>query len=390
MFSPQESAFMFRALSLAERGRGRVEPNPMVGCVLVGHDGQVLAEGYHHRFGGRHAETEALHAAQKRQRCTNGATAFVTLEPCCHYGKQPPCTEALIRAGIKRVVVPLADPFPRVAGGGIKALQQAGVQVDVGCEEAAARHLMAPWLKRVVHGRPWVIAKWAQSLDGRLSTPWGDSQWISGEAARKEAHRLRGLCDAVIVGAETLRQDNPLLLPRLVRPRRIPTRVVVSASLDLPLRAKLFHTVADGPVEVWTTQAAFDRRREVCRRLEKLGVRVLAVGKGQTLRGRDLQQLLSGVSVPHLSPRARGREWNNVLLEGGGSLQGAFFDTFLIDEIAIFMSDILIGGHSPTLGRGLALASAGHRRLADCPRVEKLSARKIGTDWMFTGRIRVP
>ena len=179
---------MTRALALAARGQGLVEPNPMVGCVIARGD-QALAEGWHGRFGGPHAEIEALRVAGS---AAAGATLYVTLEPCCHYGKTPPCTAAVIAAGLRRVVVAQADPFPQVAGGGLAQLRAAGLQVELGLGEPAARRLNAPYLKLVTSGRPWLIAKWAMTLDGKIATRTGSSQWISGAAARATVHQLRG------------------------------------------------------------------------------------------------------------------------------------------------------------------------------------------------------
>ena len=202
-------------MALAVRGQGAVEPNPMVGCVLV-RGGRVVGEGWHKRFGGPHAEVEALRAAGRAAR---GATAYVSLEPCCHFGKTPPCTDALIAAGVSRVVAAMRDPFPKVRGRGRRLLEAAGIKVGMGLCEAEAMRLNAPYLKRQRTGRPWVILKWAQSVDGRIATRTGDSKWISSEDSRAQAHDLRGRVDAVIVGVGTVRADDPLLTCRHGRPR---------------------------------------------------------------------------------------------------------------------------------------------------------------------------
>src|SRR5262245_56892479 len=211
MVSAADSHWMLRALDLARRGQGFVEPNPMVGCVIV-RDGQVVGEGWHQRFGGEHAEIEALVAAGKQ---AAGGTRYVTLEPCCHYGKTPPCTEAIIPAGIKRVVAAMRDPYPKVAGGGVRQLEGAGIAVEVGLHEAEARELNAPYLKLLQAGRPWVIAKWAMTLDGKIATRSGYSQWISSDASRAIAHELRGRVDAILIGRRTAQIDDPLLTARL-------------------------------------------------------------------------------------------------------------------------------------------------------------------------------
>ena len=212
-----DALFMGRALELAARGQGFVEPNPMVGCVIV-KNGGVVGEGWHRKFGGPHAEIEALRSAGNQAR---GATAYVTLEPCAHHGKTPPCAEALIAAGIARVICSQRDPFEKVSGRGIAALEAAGISVTVGVMEADARRLNAPYLKLVQTGRPWVIAKWAMTLDGKIATATGDSRWISGEASRAVVQQLRGRMDAIIVGHGTAVRDDPLLIARR-RERELP------------------------------------------------------------------------------------------------------------------------------------------------------------------------
>src|SRR5919197_3355884 len=213
--SASDLDWMSRALELAERGRGFVEPNPLVGAVVV-RDGRVVGEGWHRRYGEAHAEVNALAAAGEAAR---GATLYVTLEPCCHHGKTPPCTDAVLRAGVRRVVAAMADPFPQVAGQGVAQLRAAGVEVEVGVCEREARELNAPYLTLLAEGRPYVHAKWAMSLDGKIATRGGDSRWISGPASREVVHRLRGRVDAILVGAGTVRADDPLLTARPLGPR---------------------------------------------------------------------------------------------------------------------------------------------------------------------------
>src|SRR5665213_509031 len=210
-----DETWMRRALELAERGRGWVEPNPLVGAVVV-RDGQIVSEGWHQRYGEAHAEVNALATAGEAAR---GATLYVTLEPCCHQGKTPPCTDAILRAGVGRVVAAMSDPFPAVAGKGADLLCAAGVPVDFGIEEAAARRLNAPYLTLLAIGQPYVHAKWAMTLDGKIATRTGDSKWISNEASRHLAHKLRGRMDAVIVGVGTAIADDPQLTARPPGPR---------------------------------------------------------------------------------------------------------------------------------------------------------------------------
>ncbi len=254
--SSEERQWMHRALKLAAQGQGWVEPNPMVGCVIV-KAGQLISEGYHRRFGGPHAEVDAIGRASDSEQLV-GSTAYVTLEPCCHFGKTPPCVDALIAARVKRVVAAMGDPFAQVSGLGFKKLQAAGIEVQVGVCQDEANQLNAPYLKRLRTGRPFVIAKWAMSIDGKIATRTGDSQWISGEASRAEVHRLRGLVDAVIVGGGTALADDPTLTARPPGPRQPARLVVLGHRLPRP-DAKLFQDAADGPVILVRSQAIADQ-----------------------------------------------------------------------------------------------------------------------------------
>ena len=232
---------MRHALTLAARGRGFVEPNPMVGAVVLDAAGQVAGEGWHRRFGEAHAEVHAFAQAGEKAR---GGTLVVTLEPCCHHGKTPPCTDAVLKSGVRRVVIAMADPFPKVAGGGVKILRDAGLDVTVGLCGPEAERLNAPYRKLLRTGRPWVHLKWAMTLDGKIATASGDSKWISGEESRGTVHALRGRVDAVIVGRGTVVLDDPLLTARPPGPR-VATRVVLSASGDLPATGQLRDTAGE-------------------------------------------------------------------------------------------------------------------------------------------------
>ncbi|MCH2222645.1 MAG: bifunctional diaminohydroxyphosphoribosylaminopyrimidine deaminase/5-amino-6-(5-phosphoribosylamino)uracil reductase RibD, partial [Dechloromonas sp.] len=236
---------MSRAFELARQGLGHVEPNPMVGCVIVLR-GEIVGEGWHRRFGGPHAEVAAIAAAGKNAR---QATAFVSLEPCCFTGQTPPCTGALIDAGVAKVVIGCCDPNPKVAGGGVAQLRAAGIEVIVGLLEEEARQLIAPFSKLVTRKRPWVIAKWAMTLDGKLATRAGASQWISGEASRTVVHQLRGRVDAILAGRGTAILDDPLLTARPPGPR-IATRVVLDTQASLSCESRLMQTIDQAPVVV--------------------------------------------------------------------------------------------------------------------------------------------
>ncbi len=368
----QDIELMGRAMALARRGLGRVEPNPMVGCVVVRGD-RILGEGYHRKFGGKHAEIEALDRCEGPAR---GATVYVTLEPCCHHGKTPPCTDALIAAGVRRVVAAMRDPFAAVAGRGFARLRRAGIEVSVGLCGEQARRLNAAYLKLRTEGRPWVILKWAQSLDGKIATRTGDSKWISSVEARREAHRLRGRVDAVIVGSGTARVDDPMLTCRHVRARRTASRIVVTGGLRIDPRCQLVRKAEQVPTIVATTRAAMRRHARVVDVLREAGCEVLGVG---STRGR--------VSLVGVLDELGRREMTNVLVEGGAELLGAFFDDQLADEAVVFVSPKLIGGAAapgPLGGAGVSrvLHGVGQPDLVEC--------RRVGSDMMYRILLRDP
>jgi len=336
-----DAVWMREALELAERGRGHVEPNPLVGAVVVRGESAV-ARGWHERFGGPHAEVNALANLGDAGR---GATLYVTLEPCCHAGKTPPCTAAVIGAGIRRVVAAMPDPFPAVAGGGIRQLRAAGVDVTVGVCESEARRLNRAYLTLVNKARPYVHLKWAMSLDGRIATRTGESKWISGEASRRRVHQLRGRMDAIIVGAGTVRADDPLLTARPAGPRT-PTRIVLSSRPELPAGCQLLRTAGDAPVIV---AAATPGRAP--------GVEVLVVP-----------------SVAGLLEELGRRRMTNVLVEGGARVFGSFLDSGLVDEVHAFVAPTLIGE-----GTGV-MRGAGAGRIPEAPRFSELSVEPVDTD----------
>jgi diaminohydroxyphosphoribosylaminopyrimidine deaminase/5-amino-6-(5-phosphoribosylamino)uracil reductase len=333
---------MQRALELAARGQGHVEPNPMVGCVIA-RGAEIVAEGWHRHYGGPHAEVEALAVAGPR---AAGATLYVTLEPCCHHGKTPPCTDAIIAAGITRVAAAQRDPFPAVSGGGLADLEKAGIAVEIGLLEDEAQRLAAPYLKLIQTGRPWIIAKWAMTLDGKIATRTGDSRWISSEASRAVVHQLRGRVDAVVVGSRTAAIDDPLLTARPPGPR-VATRIVVDSRATLSSESQLARTARDTPVLVAASAAADESDR---RRLAQAGCQVL-VCPGETHAER-LHALLDELGRHRMT---------NVLVEGGAGLLGSFFDQGLIDEVHVFIAPKLVGGSQaigPLGGKGRDLLSA--------------------------------
>jgi diaminohydroxyphosphoribosylaminopyrimidine deaminase / 5-amino-6-(5-phosphoribosylamino)uracil reductase len=352
-----------RALELAARGRGWVEPNPLVGAVVV-RDGVVVGEGWHERFGQAHAEINALRQAGERAR---GADLFVTLEPCCHFGKTPPCTAAVIGAGIRRVVSAMLDPFPLVAGQGASHLREAGIVVEVGVGEVAARRLNAPYLKRLRTSLPWVHAKWAMTLDGKIATRTGESKWITGEAARAHVHELRGRMDAIVVGKGTLLADDPLLTARPPGPRQA-TRVVLTANGGrLPTSCRLLETIQEAPVVVFTLESARAK---------------LSAWRD---RGADVVGL-PDMDVKSVLTELGRRGMTNVLVEGGAETLGRFRDAGEIDEIHAFVAPKLFGGiHALTPVSGLGIAG-----LNEAWTLAEWDVRRIGDDVLIHGFVNSP
>ncbi|MFO7907422.1 MAG: bifunctional diaminohydroxyphosphoribosylaminopyrimidine deaminase/5-amino-6-(5-phosphoribosylamino)uracil reductase RibD, partial [Pirellulaceae bacterium] len=347
-----------------QRGEGLVEPNPMVGCVIA-RDGVRIGEGWHQRFGGPHAEIVALASATGS---TAGATMYVTLEPCCHEGKTPPCSDAIIEAGIKRVVLAQVDPFPAVAGRGIERLREAGIQVDVGVLEKPAQQLNAPFRKLVQQRMPWIIAKWAMTLDGKLASHAGHSRWISGQLSRERVHELRGRVDGIMIGRRTAEVDDPLLT---VRPptTRVPARIVMDSKASLSLESRLVRTAREQPLLVAVGSDAETRCRVG---LEQSGCEVLSCS-GMT-HGEQLRELLLVLGE---------RRMTNVLVEGGGTLLGTCFDLGVIDEVHVFVAPKLVGGRAaPTPVAGTGLAEMPQWSSLRDPRIEVL-----GQDVYVSGRV---
>jgi diaminohydroxyphosphoribosylaminopyrimidine deaminase/5-amino-6-(5-phosphoribosylamino)uracil reductase len=349
---------MGHALELAARGRGLTSPNPMVGAVVVRGD-EVVGEGYHERAGAGHAEALALARAGTR---AAGATLYVTLEPCNHHGRTPPCTAAVIASGVSRVVFAIADPNPRVAGGGAAALRAAGIAVEGGCAGAEARALNRVFLTAATRSRPHVVLKCAMSLDGRIAAADGRSQWITGEAARAAGHRLRSESDAIAVGIGTALADDPALTVRLEAPwPREPYRVVLDSRARLAPGARLITAGDPRRALVAVTEAAPVER---VRALEAAGAVVLVCKSGE---GR--------VDLHDLSSRLFALGVHALLLEGGAELAGGFLDARLVDRVAMFVAPLLLGGHGATG----AVGGAG-RPLAQGARLAQLEVRPVGPD----------
>jgi diaminohydroxyphosphoribosylaminopyrimidine deaminase / 5-amino-6-(5-phosphoribosylamino)uracil reductase len=362
-----ELHYLQRALELAELGRGNTSPNPVVGAV-VARDDEVLGEGYHAAYGSDHAEVAALGACAADP---IGATMYVTLEPCCHHGKTPPCTDAIVGAGIKRIVVASDDPTDKASGRGLGILRDEGVDVEVvdGEVSRAARLLNQPFRKHARTGRPHVVFKSAMSLDGKVATQTGDSKWISGEESRKLAHRWRAEADAVCVGIGTALADDPLLTARTPDAARQPARVVFDSEARLPAESQLARTAHDARLIVVTSRAADRSRLEA---LRAAGVEVVvAAGGNEAERVTDALDKLGGLGI------------QSVLLEGGPRLAGSFLDAGEVDEMRIFIAPIAVGGRAARVSvEGQGSDSIEHARQA-----HSLEVTMSGEDVLLSARL---
>ncbi len=358
-----------RAIDLARNGLGRVHPNPVVGAVVV-RDGVVLGESWHDVFGGPHAEVNAIEACSGAD--LRGATMYVSLEPCCHEGKTPPCTDAILAAGISRVVVASDDPTEKASGRGLGILRDEGVTVDVAGGELAAqaRLLNQAFRKHARTGRPWVLFKSAMTLDGKVATRTGDSQWISSAASRELAHRWRASVDAVVVGIGTALADDPQLTARLDDVFRQPRRVVFDSTARLPLDSNLVRMAPEVPLTVVVSRAA---PRVATDGLEMAGADVVvATGEHEYARVRSALDQLGDRGI------------NAVLLEGGPRLAGAFLDAGEIDEIRLFLAPLVLGGRAardPLEGEGV-------ERISEALRALTLEAEPCADDILIKARLK--
>jgi diaminohydroxyphosphoribosylaminopyrimidine deaminase/5-amino-6-(5-phosphoribosylamino)uracil reductase len=364
-----------RAIDLAALGGDRVSPNPHVGAVIV-RDGKVIGEGFHREVGGPHAEVEAIHDAGEQNLV--GATMYVSLEPCCHQGRTPPCTDAIREAGIGRVVVASDDPSEHAFGRGLGILRDEGIEVVTADGEIAAQARLQnqPFRKHARAGRPWVLFKSAMSLDGKVATRSGDSKWISGERSRELVHQWRAASDAVAVGIGTALADDPLLTARVggsgsdALAARQPRRVVFDSLAQLPLTARLLNDTGTGPLTVIVSRAA---PRIATDALETRGVDVVcATGENEPARVRSALDQLGAAGV------------TSMLLEGGPRLAGAFLDAGEIDEVRLFIAPLVLGGR----GARDPLESEGVESIAEAVRALTLGCDRIGTDLLVSARIR--
>lgn len=352
-----DMAMMRRCLQLARQAVGKTAPNPLVGSVIV-QAGEIIGQGFHPQAGQPHAEIFALREAGEQAK---NATLYVNLEPCNHHGRTPPCTEAIIRAGIQRVVVGMIDPNPLVAGQGIKRLQQAGISVTVGVEELACQRLNEAFVHRIQYQRPWGILKYAMTLDGKIAASTGHSAWVTGTAARQRVHQLRSVCEAVIVGGNTVRKDNPQLTCHGVSDRR-PLRVVMSRSLDLPLSAHLWDTRL-GPTVVCIPPGV---NRDTQQRLRDLGVEVVEL---EPYQPDTVMQWLYD------------RDCLQVLWECGGQLSAQAIADGAIQKIWAFIAPKIIGGK----GDYSPIGDLGLTQMTDALGLREMSTEMIEGDLLITG-----
>jgi len=356
--------FMRRALELAALGRGRTSPNPMVGAVVV-RDGQVVGEGYHAHAGGPHAEVVALTKAGAHAR---GATLYLNLEPCCHHGRTPPCTKLIIAQGIGCVVAAMEDPNPQVSGAGAAELRAQGIQVDVGMLRAEAERLNEAFVTYMSTGRPFVLAKAAMSLDGKIATASGESRWISSEESLLLVHELRDQVDAVMVGVGTVLRDDPELTTRLPGRRcRDPKRVIVDSTLRTPLEARVLAHPRPQDTFVATTELA---DREKVKQVEERGATVLVLGQEG---GR--------VKLPELAERLAQMGITYVMIEGGSRLMGGALDANIVHKVLFIIAPKIIGGAAAPG----AIAGLGAQTMGEVRKLHDFSVRRLGDDILVEG-----
>lgn len=349
--------FMARAIELAKRGVGAVDPNPLVGAVIV-RSGKIIGEGWHQRFGGAHAEINAFKSL--KEDC-KGAEMYVTLEPCAHYGKTPPCALAVAEKGIKKVYIGITDPNPKVAGKGAEILRNAGIEVEIGVMEKECRELNRVFLKHITTAMPYVLLKCAASLDGKTACCTGESKWISCEESRKEVMELRNYYMGIMAGINTVLADDPRLTCRL-EGGRDPYRIIIDSKMRLPLDAKVIGN--DGKCIV---AAAADSEKR--RLLEEKGVKVLICGDGGKVGLKKLMYELGAIGI------------NGILLEGGGTLAFSAMQSGIVDRVRLYTAPMFIGGTKTAVG------GEGFAHIADCPRLENISVRRVGNDIVTEGDV---
>jgi len=356
---------MKKAIALAKKGSFRVRPNPRVGCVLV-KKGKIISEGYHEHFGGPHAEINALREAGAKAK---GSTMYINLEPCCHYGKTSPCTGSIIEGGVKEVVVGMVDPNPLVNGKGLRELKARGVKIKLGVLGEECAKLNECYIKYISRGLPFVILKSGMSLDGKIATPTGDSKWITSEASRKYVRRLRGRVDAILVGIDTVLQDDPELLSS--RPGKKPIRVVLDSRLRIPLGARVLNSRA---TTIVVTHKEADKKK--IESLQARGVEVLRIPRWKRYPER-------GLDLKFLMKKLAGRGVASLLIEGGGRVNASALEMGLVDKLLFFIAPKIIGGKNsitPVEGEGVD-------RIGKAIKLKDIKLRRFGEDVMFEGYI---
>lgn len=360
IFSSADYAFMAEAIRLAEKGLYTTSPNPRVGCVIVKNH-QIIGRGWHEKAGQPHAEINALKQAIHE---VKGSTVYVTLEPCCHYGRTPPCTNALINAGIAKLIIAMQDPNPLVAGKGIQQLRAAGIEVQHGLLEAQANQLNIGFVSRMTRQRPWITVKIASSLDGKIALANGDSQWITGEAARTDVHRLRARSCAILTGINTVKQDDPELSVRYIQTTRQPLRVILDNRLEITPNAKALQKAG---VLIFTTLQDSGKVQSLTEKGAQVIVLPSPTGK------LDLVEVMSKLAEFEL---------NEILVEAGSTLNGALIESRLVDEIIIYCAPILLGNSSQSMLNLPELTSLSQKW-----KLEITAISKVGCDIKITARL---
>lgn len=351
--------YMNEALNLAKKGEGRTSPNPMVGAVIV-KNGQIVGEGFHEKAGEPHAEINALKAAGE---AAKDATIYVTLEPCAHFGRTGPCADALINAKIKRAVVAMTDPNPKVAGKGVKKLQAAGIEVTLGVLEEKAKKLNEVFFKWITTGIPFVNLKTAMTLDGKIATKTGESKWITGEESRLKGHQLRNAVDGIIVGINTVAMDNPILTSRIAGGKN-PIRIILDSKGQIPLKSNVL-TDNEAKTIIAVSENA---KSENIKNIKNAGVEVIVCGKDRV----DIEELLKILGE---------REITSILVEGGGEVLYSFIEKNLFDRVYAFVAPKILGGKSSRL----AVAGAGFDSLDDAALLTNIEVSRLGEDILIVG-----
>lgn len=362
----QDEKYIALSLELAEKGRGKVEPNPMVGAVIV-KDGEIIGKGYHQIFGGAHAEINAINDG--KDRCKE-ATLYVSMEPCAHYGKTAPCADAIIKAGIKKVVTTVYDPNPVTSCKGIQKLRDAGIEIRMGVMEEQAKQLNGPFFKLMQRGLPYVTVKWAMSLDGKIATYTGDSKWITSEESREYVHKVRGWMDGIMVGIGTVLQDDPLLTCRSEGGRN-PRRIIADSKASLPLNSRLLNTVRESEVIVAVSKSAEPVRIE---KLKQFGCTIIQTGG--TIDRVDFKELFLMLGRMKLT---------NIFIEGGGEVITSVIEEGLVDKVMVFIAPIIVGGSgakSPVLGRGV-------EKICEALKITDIKVCRFSNDLFVEGVIKL-